>query len=184
AYVALAIFAGATLASVGALLTQGWVPDLIERLGKPIAPGLTEKAVGILRAFVDGLRALPNTASVLKFVLWTLAYWAANGLGMWALALGFGWDLPMISGFMLVSILVIGIMVPAGPGFLGPYQMALILGLSIFGIGQTEAAAYAMVSYPLTVISVLAFGLPWLFAGQAGVGEIVRQARSGAGEAA
>lgn len=178
AYVALAVFASATLVSVGALLSHGWVPDLIERIGKPIAPGLTERAVGMLRAFVEGLRALPSVKAISLFVLWTLAYWVANGLGMWALALGFGWDLPLISGFLLVAILVIGIMVPAGPGFLGPYQVALVWGLSIFGVSATESAAYAMVCYPLTVLSVLSFGLPWLFAGRARVGDIVRQAQA------
>lgn len=178
AYLALAVFASATAVSVAALLTQGWVPELIERIGMPIAPGLTDKAVGMLRAFVQGLRALPDLGSVAKFVLWTAAYWVVNGLGMYALALGFGWELPVISGFMLVAILVIGIMIPAGPGFIGPYQAALVWGLGIFGIGQTEAAAYAMVAYPLTVVSVLAFGVPWLFSGGGGLATIVRESRS------
>ncbi|MEO1483018.1 MAG: lysylphosphatidylglycerol synthase transmembrane domain-containing protein [Myxococcota bacterium] len=184
AYLALAIFAGATLVSAAALMTQGWVPDLIERIGRPISAGLTEKAVGMLRTFVDGLRALPNLSSVLGFFLWTVAYWVANALGMYALALGFGWELPLVAGFLLVSILVIGIMVPAGPGFIGPFQVSIVLGLGVFGIGETEAAAYAMVAFPLTLISVLVYGLPWLFIGKAGVAELVRESQAADASAA
>lgn len=183
AYLALAIFAGATITSAAALMTQGWVPDLLERWGRPISPGLSKKAVDMLRTFVDGLRALPSVKSVAVFSLWTLGYWLVNALGMYALAIGFGFSLPVVAGFLLVSILVIGIMVPAGPGFIGPFQMSLILGLGVFGVGETEAAAYAMVAFPMMVLSVLSFGLPWLFFGKAGVSEIVREA-SAVGESA
>ncbi len=94
---------------------------------------------------------------------WTLIYWAINGLGLYWMMRAFGWDVPIAAGFLVVSIIVVGIMIPAGPGFLGTFHAALLAGLSIFGIDRTGAAAYGMIIYPITVGVQLAFGLPYLF---------------------
>lgn len=172
-YAALAIFAGTGVVTMAALLTHGWVPQHLERWGRPIAPRLTDKVIGVLAAFVSGLRALPDVRAISAFIAWTLAYWVMNGLGMWAMMLGFGWDLPPHAGFLLVSVLVIGIMIPAGPGFLGTFQGAILAGLAVFGIDQTRAAAYSMVVYPITVAVTVGFGLPYLWGTRARVAEIV-----------
>lgn len=175
AFVALGVFSAATIVSISALLTRGVVPKLLRCVGGPISPALTDKAVGVLEAFVDGLRALPDWRAIAMFTAWTAVYWGANGYGMYLLAVGMGFDVPVVAGFTLVSILVIGIMLPAGPGFLGPYQAALVWGLAIFGIDETGAAAYSLVSYPFTVLAVLIFGVPWLVLGRTNVSEIVRE---------
>jgi hypothetical protein len=86
----------------------------------------------------------------------------------------FGWDLPVLAGFTLVCVLVIGIMIPAGPGNLGTFQGALLAGLAVFGVGPTDAAAYGVVVYPITLVVMLAFGLPYLIGGRTRVAEIVR----------
>lgn len=175
AVMALGVFSGATVVIGVALLTHGWVPHVLRRFGTPVAPGLTEKLVGMLDAFVSGLRSLPNARAVAVVVFWTLAYWAANALGFYWLMLGFGWDLPMVAAFTVVSVLVIGIMIPAGPGFLGTYQAAIVAGLAVYGIDRTNALAYSLVAYPINLAVVVGFGLPYLFGrNHVEVGELVR----------
>lgn len=172
-YLALGVFGGAMLVIVVALLTHGWVPQLIERLGAPIAPRITARVVRMLRSFIDGLRSLPDARAVGIFIAWTMLYWVLSGVGFYWMMLAFGWDVPVAAGFALVSIIVIGIMIPAGPGFLGTYHGAVLAGLSIFGIGKTEAAAYSMVVYPINVAVTVGFGLPFLFRGGARMSELV-----------
>lgn len=165
-FVAFAIFGGAALVIVTALLTHGWVPRLIARIGNPISEKITTKLLQMLESFIIGLRSLPNVRALAAVVAWTLVYWAINGLGLYWMMRAFGWDVPVAAGFMLVSIVVVGIMIPAGPGFLGTFHAAILAGLSIFGIGETGAAAYGLVVYPITVGVTCAFGLPYLFAGR------------------
>ncbi len=165
-FVAFAIFGGAALVIVTALLTHGWVPRVIERIGNPISPKLTARALQMLASFIDGLRSLPNARALAAVIAWTVIYWVINGLGLYWMMRAFGWQVPIAAGFMLVSIIVVGIMIPAGPGFLGTFHAALLAGLSIFGIGETGAAAYGLVVYPITVGITCAFGLPYLFAGK------------------
>ncbi len=173
AYVALAIFAGVTAVVIITLFTHGAALPVLRRLLKPLGPRVAERAVGMLGAFVSGLQSLPNRRAVAGVIAWTLLYWGANGLGFYWVMLAFGWHLPLSAGFTLVSVVVIGIMIPAGPGFLGTYQGAVLAGLAIYGIDANSAAAYGLVIYPLNVLIVVGFGLPYLFSGRARVGEIV-----------
>jgi glycosyltransferase 2 family protein len=163
AWIALLIFAGAMTVVVAALLTHGIVPRIVRKIAAPIAPKLTERLLAVLEAFVSGLRSLPNMRAVVGLTSTTLSIWIASALSMYWLMLGFGWHLPWLASVLLVSVVVVGVMIPAGPAFLGTYQSSLWIGLSIFGIGRTQAAAYGLISYPLTVLITVGFGLPYVF---------------------
>ena len=163
AFVCFGIFGGATVVIITALLTHGWVPRVVRAIGTPISPKLTARLLEMLSSFIAGLRSLPNVRALAAVIAWTLVYWAINGLGLYWMMRAFGWDVPVAAGFLVVSIIVVGIMIPAGPGFLGTFHAALLAGLSIFGIDKTGAAAYGMIIYPITAGVQLAFGLPYLF---------------------
>jgi uncharacterized protein (TIRG00374 family) len=174
AAVALGVFAGGLVVSIAALCARDSVFKLFEMLLSPISPRLTRRVLGMLDAFIHGLRVLPDLRAIFAFSLWTVAYWVANGLGYYCVMRAFGWDLPVVAGFALVSVIVIGIMIPAGPGHLGTFQGAILAGLAIFGVGPTDAAAYGMVVYPITVAAMVAFGLPYLLSRGGQVSEIMR----------
>lgn len=176
AIIALGFFTGALVVVIGALVAHDPMFRVIGRVGDRVSVPVTRRVLGMLDAFVSGLQSLPDARAVALFVLWTIAYWAANGLGLYAMMRAFGWDLPVLAGFTVVCVLVIGVMIPAGPGNLGTFQGALLAGLAVFGIGATQAAAYGMVIYPLTLVVHLAFGLPYIIRGRARVGELVRAA--------
>jgi uncharacterized protein (TIRG00374 family) len=176
AVLALLFFAGAMGVVIGALLWHDTAVGLIGRVLSRISAKLATRITGMLDAFVDGLRSLPSVRAIGAVVLWTAAYWAANGLGFWFVMRGFGWPLPLTAGFTLVSIIVIAIMIPAGPGFLGTFQGGILAGLAIYGIGANEAAAYGLVVYPLTVLVSVGFGLPYMFSPKARLSEIVHAA--------
>jgi glycosyltransferase 2 family protein len=163
ALMALGVFAVATIIVVGALVAERPAASLLSKAFSPLSPRLARRAQAALEKFVSGLRALPDSRTAASVVGLTVLYWAANGLGLWAVMLGFGWHLPMAAGFVVVSVLVIGIMIPAGPGFLGTYQGAILVGLSVFGLGASEAAAYGLVVYPLSLAVAIGFGVPYVF---------------------
>jgi glycosyltransferase 2 family protein len=175
AWVSLGIFGTAFVVMIGALVAQERAVALVRRLGTPLSPRLTERAVRMLGSFVTGLRALPDVRAVALFTVWTLVYWGANGLGLWWVTQAFGWALPPASGFVVVCVLVLGIMIPAGPGHLGAYHAALRVGLAVFGISATDAAAYGLIVYPLNVLVIVGAGMPYLFGrGRTNVRSIVQ----------
>jgi uncharacterized protein (TIRG00374 family) len=140
---------------------------------EPISHGFADKITDLLDAFVLGLQALPNARSFMIFLTWTTLTWFFDGLAFYFAMRAFGWDLPVTAGYTVLCVLIVGIMIPAGPGHLGTFQAALLAGLAIFGVSSTDAAAYGFVTYPLLLIVIVAFGLPPLFFGKVSTKEII-----------
>jgi uncharacterized membrane protein YbhN (UPF0104 family) len=59
-------------------------------------------------------------------------------------------------------VLVIGVMIPAGPGLLGTYQAAIMAGLSIYHVDKNVSAALSVVAYLGNLGVIVAFGLPYV----------------------
>jgi len=163
-YGALALFASAAIVIVLALILGDRMPPLLRKLGGRFFPSLTDKVVALLTAFVQGLQALPGWRSFVGLVLLTSSIWAIAGLGFYSGIRAFDLDLPLVSGFITMCVVVLGIMVPAGPAFLGTYQYAIIVSLtSVFAIEPNTATACSLVTYAANIAVVLVLGLPFLF---------------------
>lgn len=163
ARISLLIFVCAALVVALALRLGPRLPSLLFALGGRRFPAIHEKTVALIEAFMLGLRGIPSIRRLLGIFAYTLLYWVANALGMSALMVAFGWHLPVVAGFTVVCVLVIGIMIPAGPGLLGTYQAAIMTALGIFGIHRTDAAAYSSLAYLINLGVVLACGAPYLW---------------------
>lgn len=181
AYLALAVFGVALVFLVFAL----WRPErtvafgvaltLLPRLAPRFAGALERKALDMIRGFA----ALKDVRNLLLFLMWTLAYWSANGLGMWVLARPFGLELSLVGAYATMGLLGVGISMPNSPGLVGQFQWFTLLGLSLYlgfdpspaaGEGTrlyTAALAYAIIQHLLQVVwyvamGVLALASPWV----------------------
>ncbi len=181
AYGALAIFSTATTVIIASAFWREQVATLVRRVGYPVSVSLTDAALGLLDTFIDGLRALPDRSAVLRFFLVTLLDWALLSLGYSMLFAAFGFPLPLIAGLVVNCVVVFGVMIPAGPGSLGPFQAAILLGLSIFGIAADEAAAYGLLMYALILLVNLFTGLPAFLSANVSFSQLL-QVRPSAGE--
>src|SRR5688500_7249356 len=91
AWAALGVFSAALIFLAFALR---W-PDATVRTAlamtgaRRLAPGLADKLGEKLHAMIRGFTVLKDGRNLLVFVLWTLAYWIANGMSLWVLARGF-----------------------------------------------------------------------------------------------
>jgi glycosyltransferase 2 family protein len=139
---------------------------LAMRCLRPLSPQVAERASGMLGAFIHGLRALPGRGSLALFVALTAGYWLLNAAAMRILALGFGFELGPAQACAMLGVLVVGVMIPSGPGMIGTYQGAVVLGLSLFAPADavaTRGMAYANVLWAAQLAQVTAVGIPFLF---------------------
>jgi uncharacterized protein (TIRG00374 family) len=149
---------------------------LAHRLVDPISPRLAERLSGMMDAFIHGLRLVPSRGKVLLFFALTAVYWAINGLGMGILARAFGFRLGAFAGYTVLGILVVGVMIPAGPGMIGTFQAFVIAGLNLFlppATVRTAGTAYANVLWAAQLIQQTTFGLVFLFSRHIRLGQIV-----------
>ena len=157
-YASLAVFSGAFIVIVANLVAHQKLERLLfATLGK-LSPKGTETIIQLLQSFTQGLRSLPNLRATCNVLFWTLSFWALQAAGFWYVLEGFGWELPGIAAWLMMCTIVLAIMLPAGPGFLGTYQGGILLALSLFGVSTTDAMAFGLVVYPLTLLFSVVLG--------------------------
>lgn len=165
-YTALVVFNGAFIA-LGLFL---WQKDLAARLAKAIlgvvSPRLGELVSSKLGTMADGLRVLAAPKLAAGFIGETLLYWALNAMGMWVLAVGCGLPLTPAHGVAITGVLAIGILLPAGPGLFGSFQLAVSTGLKLYvadALVGEQGAAYVFLLYLTQAIVITVFGLVPLY---------------------
>ncbi|QDG54064.1 flippase-like domain-containing protein [Persicimonas caeni] len=155
--IAAAIFVPALLVCLLAFWRKDWTLELLRRIGNPISEGLTEKATGMLDEFIKGFRGLLEADELGRYLFITALYWFTNILSMWVLAhLGFGLDVTMWEVATVLPILVIGIMIPAGPGLAGNFEYFMAKGLALF-VAVEVAEVGAKVAVFAAAVHVLQF---------------------------
>ena len=140
---------------------------LAERLLRPFSPRLAARATGMLDAFISAVHLGSGWRLVLFFAL-TALYWTLTAAGLGILAPGFGFNslTPLMLAVML-TIQVVGVMVPAGPGMVGTMQFFTQAGLSLFDAGGFSArgAAFANTVWLLQFVVQVGLGVIFLVAG-------------------
>jgi glycosyltransferase 2 family protein len=163
------------------LIFAGWQHDRVvgvmrASIGK-LSPQMADRAVYVVDGFVSALKQLPDAWNMAAFTFWTAIYWAANGYGMSLLTRAFDCSsaaggvcvpltLTIFQGFVVLSVLIVGLMIPAAPGSAGTFQAFVMLGLSVFVSSDavnSSGIAYANVLWIVQILQQLVFGMLLLF---------------------
>ena len=152
ASIALGLFGGGLVVLVLIVLMQRPAFALIQRLLRPVAPGLASRLLGLLGAFIDGLKALKSPGRLALFVALTATFWLINGFATWWLATTYIPDLPVWAGPFSISVVVFAIMIPAGPAFAGTLEAGFKFGLAPYGVAAGPAGALALAHHAVQLV--------------------------------
>lgn len=178
-YVATAVFGGLSLGLVVGGLVFPRVAPLIRRILSTSNPALAERLVGMMEGFFNALRLMSSWRVAGGYLSATALMWFLSGLAIWVLFGAFAGPiagLPVVAGFSLLSVIIVGIMIPAGPGTVGVFHWAVVFGLGIFGVDKTTAFLYGTTLH-LLIASVNVGGglLGWAFGGASLRGALGRE---------
>lgn len=137
--VALAVFLAALVVLVMALWQRRRAVELCRCLFGLISPRLGDRLAGIAEGIVDGFSALPSARAMVLFLAGTLAYWALNGVAVWSMSWGFAIDLGLGASTAMMVIVGVGIMIPAGPGFIGNFEFFASGALDLYAPREVVA---------------------------------------------
>ncbi len=177
AYTALGVFSAALVFILFAM----WRPEptvrfcmkmsLLPRFAPRVATVIELKVLEMIRGFA----VLKDGRQLTAFLIWSLIYWVANGLGVWVLALAFGLPLSLVGGFAVMGLVAVGISLPNSPGLVGQFQWFTLLGLALYLPGVMDkttdlhatALAYAITQHLLQVgwyvaMGALGIASPWV----------------------
>ncbi len=101
-------------------------------LGRIWEPG-GEWMAGLLEQFATGFGAMSQRNDLVPFLGVTAVYWTANVFSMWVLLrIGFGLDIGPWEMVTVMAVLVVGIMVPAGPAMAGNFEYFMAQGMGLY----------------------------------------------------
>lgn len=173
-----AVFGGGLAFLLFALWQQQLAVDLVRKTAGRVAPKVADKAAEIVDAFVGGMRRLPDGKRIAGFFIATVIYWSLNGIGMTMMARAFGMDLSAFNGFVILSVLIVFLMIPAAPGMIGTFQAGTIMGLGLFvpaTVVNSQGLAYANVVWLAQTVQTIVFGLIFMSTSQMSFSEITHK---------
>ncbi len=162
AYVTLFVFIAAFVLLGLFLYQRELAVTLLRRSIGWVSPKIGHYVSEKLGSLANGLESLAHPRLLLPFLIETGVYWGLNALGMWILAQGCGLPLSMGQAVGLMGILAIGVLLPAGPGLFGNFQLAVSIGLRLYVAGHwvvDEGAVYIFLLYTLQAVFVTIAGL-------------------------
>jgi len=159
----LALFTSALIVLIVFLANKEWFKKVVGGIMGFFSGRIRDGVLGVLDRFWTGLQALPNRRYVAMFVLLSIVYWGLNACGFWVLAKGTGLDIPFLGAVAGMAVVAVGILLPAGPGFFGNFQVATLLALSFYlpdeVLRQEGATIFIFLLYVLQSGWAILFGL-------------------------
>ncbi len=155
---------GSVLAVVLLLLARADVAQKVLRgITRFLPRALAARLADLLDAFIVGLRAFQSARQVATIVALSLGVWALDSLAYFAMLSAFG-ALPdatrrVAAAPLLTGIINLGIMIPAAPGGLGPYEAAGVFALSTLNVSPTLAASVALTAHAVQYVMITGLGL-------------------------
>lgn len=117
----------------------------------------------MLGSFIVGLHALKSARDVTAIILLSLGIWAFESVSYLMMFSAFGIlpDVPtrVVAAVFTMVLANLGVMIPAAPGGVGPFEAAIIFALSAFGVNETQAASMALTSHAAQYLLITAMGV-------------------------
>jgi glycosyltransferase 2 family protein len=121
--IALAIFLAGLVVLVLTFWQRRRAVELCRRLFALFSPRLGDRVAQIAAGVVDGFQVIPNLRALAPYLAATLAYWLLNGVAVWEMGFAFDLGLTWGASVAVMAIVGVGIMIPAGPGFIGNFEL-------------------------------------------------------------
>lgn len=134
-------------AAMGTLILMGdRGVALAGRVAAPLGGGFQQLVTRFLGTFVATLRSIGSWRAMLSLIGWSTVVWTVNtmSLTLAVSAFPFGATLGFWDGAAILACLCAVLMLPAPPGFAGVFELGVALGLSLYGVGKSDAAAFAL----------------------------------------
>jgi uncharacterized protein (TIRG00374 family) len=135
--------------------TSAAVSGLTSRLPAKAAA----KVDKLLHSFMEGLTVLKRPRDIAAAGMLSFLVWLPNIIVMHMVIRSFGLDTSGVVTLTVFIIVTFGIMIPSAPGFVGTLQYCFVVGLGLFGVGESEALSISIIYHAGTYIPMTAAGL-------------------------
>ena len=164
---AIAAVAGGVLLAVLSLVGLAGPVRAVDRLSSRLGPGGAASAVaglaGHFREFATGVGASSRLAILLAALLSLLA-WGMDATLVWLAASSIGVTLVPAQAILIAGVGVFATMIPAAPGYIGTYELAVTVTAVALGVDPESALAIAVLTHALVLLPMAGAGVVALLA--------------------
>jgi hypothetical protein len=155
----LAAFIVLPVAGFLALLALGARLKPLVRSASSVLPGhWSERIPRWYGQVLEACAELARPGRLARAMGFTLVAYCVDYAILWLFLAAFEWSLPLHAAMTVGVLLAIGSMLPAAPGYIGIYQVACVLALGPYGIGESAALAYSVVAQGSTLLVIGVLG--------------------------
>ncbi|MEW5719727.1 MAG: lysylphosphatidylglycerol synthase transmembrane domain-containing protein [Chloroflexota bacterium] len=157
------LFGGALVGLIFLLVREDLALTILRWFTRFLPQTLAARIEKMLNSFVVGLHSFKSAGNIVVIALLTLGVWCLDSLAYFAILSAFG-ALPSTmlraaAAPMMTGIINLGVMIPAAPGGLGPYEAAGVFALSAFGVNETLAASVALGAHAVQYSMITGLGV-------------------------
>ncbi len=161
------LFGVALAALVFLLVREQLALALLRRVTRFLPHALAARIEKMLGSFVVGLHSLKSVRDVAAIALLSVAIWGMESVSYFLMLTAFGVlpDAPtrLVAAPFMMVLINLGVMIPAAPGGLGPFEAAAVFALSTFGVGGTAAASVALAAHAMQYLLITGLGLVFIW---------------------
>lgn len=152
---------------------QQWVINLVEKIGARWS-FVNRVVIPQLNALMQGLSTLSDPRQFLLSLLWIGISWGVAVSTYYVFLLPINPQSPFWWGMFTDAVLAMGIAIPSAPAALGTFEASIVGALTILGVDQTSALAYAITLHFIQFVVTGIFGLTALVRQGKSVGTFLR----------
>lgn len=173
AIITLLVVIGALLVLYTMSRNRSWVTRVVERIGARW--GFVRRVVlPQLESLLEGLAALSEPRLFITSLFWIGMSWVVAMSTYYFFLLPINPDAPFWWGVFTDAVLAMGIAIPSAPAALGTFEASIVGALTILGIDQTAALAYAITLHFIQFVVTGILGLTALLRQGKSVGNFFR----------
>jgi uncharacterized protein (TIRG00374 family) len=121
-------------------------------------PEKRSRVPALLREPADDLAQIGSSRSALYALFLSLALLVCEGLAFWLSARAVALPLSLPASVVVVLVVQLGTLLPNAPANIGTFQVAVVLGLTLFGVDKATAAGFSIVVFVLLTAPLWALG--------------------------
>lgn len=138
---------------------------------------LIRRALNLIAPLARPTRRLRGMHAAAMFG-WTALIWASEALMFVLVADSVGVEMDLLQAAYLMAVASVFLLVPAGPGYVGTLDAAVVFGLGAIGAGGSEAVSYLLMYRFVIFFPVTFAGAILLLTRYRGSASLARSARS------
>ncbi len=183
---AVGVFAGAAVIVALIYLKGDAVAGIVGRMVSRFSQRAGERTTRLITAFASGFDVVRDkrrlaAAGVLSVLVWAPAALAINPL-LLALPEKIQW--PWYTSIVVLTVVCVGIMIPASPGFVGTFHAFCVVGLMLCArVSFDNAVAFSVIYHGASMVVLVAIGVICLWVENLSFAEVARRAGSDSGSA-